>query len=162
MNEPELSGRLKGALRFQGPEDKAELMPFLAEGWDREGAVILWDISKIEIRFLLVALLSLMFFCHLWPSVVSSPMINLFGQLKLLQSLPIQLLVLSWCHLCDGNQQKQKKTFLPLSPSSCQPAAVPSTDTAALVQRVRASTPTQFLLNLSSRVKIRAGGVPRE
>lgn len=96
LNEPELSGRLKGALRFQGPEDKAELMAFLAEGWDREGAVILWDISKIEIRFLLVALLSLMFLCHLWPSVVSSPMINLFGQLKLLQSLPIQLLALSW------------------------------------------------------------------
>lgn len=33
LGEPELPGRWKGALRFQGADDKGEFVPFWGEGW---------------------------------------------------------------------------------------------------------------------------------
>lgn len=57
LSEPELSGRWKGALRFQGAADEGEFMAFWAVGWGREGAVILWGISEAAgTHFLLGAL----------------------------------------------------------------------------------------------------------
>lgn len=53
LNKSDLPSRLKGALRFLGAEDKGEHMTFFSAGWDREGAVILWDLSEMDRNSLL-------------------------------------------------------------------------------------------------------------
>lgn len=51
---------------FWGAEDKGKLLAFLAVGWDREEAVMLWDISEVDRDLLLqIDFLShMMFLCR--------------------------------------------------------------------------------------------------